>query len=727
MLLRFYRLTDKLGIVILKLGASVADWFVDGIYVLTNVTGRSTGGIFGGLLALLMLILRGIGAVLRAITTLIARLFSGFVTLVGIVANGVRRLFGIATSRTQQAGSAVVKASSSAMARRAARDEIDVTLTEDPLRVQNRRLSFLVLILGVAVLAAVIWATDPNRTQQPMPVAAAPINNNTALDAAPIATDAETNIVNTAPTVIPTATPLPQALSARGAVAYTVRENGQTDIWAVDVGSANPIRITNNPADERDPQWSADGTRLAYAARIDGNWDLYVYDLLQNATGRVTVDISFQANPTWDPAGIFLAYENYQGENLDIYAVPIDASQPPRAITEHPAPDFSPAWGPDGRSIAFTSLRDGNQDIYVVSLEDLTLTNITNTPNINEDHAAWSPDGRSLAYSAREAGAPSATVFVQAVDNLDALPPPQVIAVGRTPAWSPDGTGLAYAVDSLDGRRTDMFSVAFGESTVPFLLASVASGSTSPTWTPQPLPATLVNSGGLPPAITEPLYIEQTDTFNGDDFQLQSLAGVQTDQALLSDAVNESFEALQEATFAAAGVDFLSVLDDAFWSLERPADFGEPGRNWHRTGRAFAIPRNSIRGFPPPVEVVREDIGNQVFWRVYLRVEENTQRGQLGEPMRELPWDFLATTQGDVDAFNQGGRLRREVPTGYYIDLTQLAADYDWERVPAGSDWVANTRARNFWLFINDNNLTWCAAMLQLYSEGELVNYQCTQ
>ncbi|MEL7436312.1 MAG: hypothetical protein AAFN11_20400 [Chloroflexota bacterium] len=364
MLLRFYRLTDKVGIIILKLGAGSAEWLLDGTTAITSITSRSTGGILGGLLALILAVLGAIWSLLKAIANLLMRLLQGIASLFGIVGKGVRRLFGIVAkgirrlfgtvaTNTQQAGSAVVSASSNAMARRAARDEIDVTLTEDPLRVQNRRLSFLVLILGVAVLGAIIWATDPGRTQQPVPVVAAPVQNNTVADAAPLPTDASDTIGNVAPTVIPTATPLPQALSARGAVAYTLRQNGQTDLWAVDIGASDPIRITNNIADERDPEWSADGTRLAYAARIDGNWDLYVYDMLQDATGRVTVDISFQANPTWSPDGIFLAYENYQNENLDIFAVPIDASQPPTAITEHPAPDFSPAWSPDGRRIAF--------------------------------------------------------------------------------------------------------------------------------------------------------------------------------------------------------------------------------------------------------------------------------------------------------------------------------------------------------------------------------------
>lgn len=714
MLLRFYRLTDKFGIVIIKLGAAIADWLLESASVITSVAGRVTGGSFGIISGIVLALASFVWALLKQIGKLLS-----------VIVSFIARLSG----RTGKMGGAALtsgaNAASNAMARRAARDEIDVIVREDPLKVQNRRLSFLVLVLGVAVLAAVIWTTDPNRTQAALPVAVAPITNNdnvNVADAAELPT--EIGVVPAIATPIPTATALPEALQARGAIAYTVREAGQTDIWALDVGSRNPIRITNDVADERDPEWNADGSRLAYAARIDGNWDLFVYDAFQNATSRLTVEASFQANPTWDPVGNFIAYENYQNDNLDIFAVPIDNSQAPQAITIHPAPDYSPAWGPDTRTIAFVSLRDGNADIYIINLDDPEPINITNTPNINEDHPTWSPDGRSIAYSAREPGAIAETVFVQSMDDLNA--PPQLVAVGRSPAWSPDGTSITYAVDSIQNNRTDLYAVTFGEASVPILISSVVPGATSPTWTLQPLPAALVNSGGLPLGDSEPLFIEQTNTFDGEDFQLQSLGNVQTDQPFLSDAVNDSFDALRQTVLEDTGLDFLGRLDDAFWRIDRLPDAGEAPRSWHRTGRAFAISRTGYLGVPPPVEIVREDIGNQTYWRVYVRVSDESQRGQLGEPLRQLPWDFLATDLGDVDAYNQGGRLRREVPTGYYIDFTILSSDYGWERIPAGSDWIANERARNFWLFLNDDNLPWCAAMLQLYSEGELVNYNCT-
>jgi Tol biopolymer transport system component len=100
---------------------------------------------------------------------------------------------------------------------------------------------------------------------------------------------------------IPTATRVPTALQFGGSIAYTVRERGQTDIWALNVGSRDAIRLTNDIADERDPVWSPDGNRLAYASRKDGNWEIYIDDLTAQTSQRLTFDLSFQANPSWSP------------------------------------------------------------------------------------------------------------------------------------------------------------------------------------------------------------------------------------------------------------------------------------------------------------------------------------------------------------------------------------------------------------------------------------------
>ncbi len=685
MLLRAYRFTDKFGVVLLKLSIGLVDVLLDGLVVI-----RQT--VFG----VVALILRILWTILRPILGVFAAVIMVFVGL-------VRRTGG----QTAQAGG-------NAMARRAARTQMKAVITEDPLKAQNRTLSGVAVLLLLILFGVVLWATNPARTGTNN-AAPAPLD----LAAAALPTATQPLLQNTP---VPTATPQPSFLGVRGSMAFVSRERGQSDIWGVPIGSRAPIRLTNDPADERDPAWSPDGRRLAYASHQDGNWEIYVLDIGAEEPTRLTYDLSFQGAPAWSPDGEWLVYESYQGNNLDIYVMNIEgvlngSESPLRLPGNSDAPDFSPVWSPqgdDGRRIAFVSWRDGNQDIYSFSLDDQTVLNLTRTPTRQEDHPAWSPDGDFLAYSAFDVGLEK--VFVISADGVGSA---QVIAQGRAPAWSPDGGSVVAAVDSIDS--TQLVVTPFSGSGVSTAIIPAPIGATSLSWTAQALPQTLVNSGGLGLSIPDDLYLEQEERLNADPpYRLNTIGGVNVETAVLSDRVNDSFIAFRVRAAELTGLDFLGRLDDAFWEINRPLAPGEPRPNWLQTGRAFAITRNAIVGFPPPIEVVREDIGVATYWRVYVRVADDAQSGQLGEPLRHMPWDFASRTQGDVEAYDQGGRLKSVMPEGYYIDLTELAGDYDWSRVAAGDDWRANSTSINYWLFTKAEGLTLFAALREIYGESQL-------
>lgn len=708
MLVRAYRLTDKLGIVILKLSMAFGELSTAGVTRFTAVGRRGVGGIF----AVIFGVLGIFWGIFRRILGFVFRLLGG----------GARRA-------SQQAAGAVGTSTSNRMARRAARAEMTATVTEDPLRAQNRTLSAVAVILLAALIGVILWATGPSRQTSTL-ASLADLGSGISLSSTNAPLNA-TIVPALGSTVVPTATTLPEVLSARGSIAYTAREKGQTDIWALSIGSRTPIRLTNSPADERDPAWSPDGTKLAYASRQDGNWEIYIYDVLDGSSKRMTYDLSFQGAPRWSPDGKFLTYESYQGNNLDIYVVPVDGSQPALRVTDSSTPDFAPAWSPvnNGRRIAFVSWRNGNQDIYLFSLDnpvDSASINLTNTPNRQENYPAWSPDGKYIAYSALDEGIEK--VFVKDVDNIDA--PAQVIARGRTPAWSPDGASLISAVDSQEG--TQFVAIPFTAAGNTTLVVGSAERATSPTWTGRPLPAALLSSGGLPSGVPQSLFIEQVGSpdRNG-HYGLGTLANVVVSRSefYLSDTVNDSFNALRQRTLQAVGWDFLGKLDDAFWSFlptPRLPDAGEERRNWYYTGRAFGISRNLIAGFPQQIELVREDVGVNTYWRVYVRVSEDAAPGELGEPLRQMPWDMLSRNSGDVQAYDEGGRLKTDVPAGYYIDFTQLAADYGWVGTPAANDWRANVNGINYWLFQKTDGLSWYDAMLQLYNDSELGAFAAT-
>ncbi len=710
MLARAYRLTDKAGAAALKSSAVAVYTLLDGLTLITAAVRR----VVSGGARLVAAVLLGAG---RVIWFVVSRILGFVWLLISGVGRGLRSAIMIGLRVTGQTG----EGSGAAMARRAARAEMRGIIAEDPLRTQNRLLSLLAVGLLATLIGVVWWATSAAST--PLSPLSVDLNSpNLALVVTP-------GVVATVPaalpaTPVPTVTPLPAVLEARGSLAFTVRERGQTDIWAVNIGSRTPIRIVASPEDDRDPAWSPDGRRLAFASCQDGNWEIYIYDLVTGTTTRMTYDLSFQGAPRWSPDGQWLVYESYQGGNLDIYVVPVDGSQPAQRVTEHPAPDFSPVWSPDGRRIAFVSLRDGNQDVYLFSLDnpsdDATL-NLTNTPLRQEDYPVWSPDGRVLAYSALDEGVEK--VFVKS--STDPQAPAQVLERGRMPAWSPDGASLVFAVDSLES--TQLVASPFTEAGVATLIIPVPLRAGRPTWSGAPLPAALVNSGGLPLAVTTALFIEQENRPDADGlYKLGQLVGVSAPSPYLSERVNDSFNALRERALKTVGWDFLGELEDAFWQINRPPQPGEERRNWYMTGRQFGVNRNLIVGFPARMEIVREDLGVDVYWRLFVRVADDAQSGQLGEPLRRIPWDMLSRNQGDVEAYDQGGRLKTEVPGGYYVDFTELAADYEWVRVPAGSDWRANFNSANYWLLRKPDGLTWYAAMRELYTDGQLGGFAPT-
>lgn len=711
MLVRTYRLTDKLGMVVLKSCEVFVRLILDNFRQVTGVGQRGTSGIvgiirtvMGGIAGLVWRILRFVLWGLRSVTLFI---------------------LGLAGFTTRQAVGNMGAGASGVMARRAARAEIQATVAEDPLRAQNRVLSLLFLTVLASLIGVVLWATGPARQATVAPGVDANSGVVSLLTDGATANPTVNPVIGS--TFVPTATALPISLAARGSIAYVARDNGQDDLFAVGIGSRAAIRLTNSPADERDPAWSPDGQRLAYASRQDGNWEIYIDDLdLASPPTRMTYDQSFQGGPQWSPDGLFIVYESYQGDNLDIHIVAVDGSQTAQPVTSSTAPDFSPAWSPDGRRIAFVSWRDGKQDLYIFSLDNPTdeaSVNISNTATRQEDHPAWSPDGKYLAYSALDEGIEK--VFVKAADNP--LAEAQVLARGRAPTWSPDGASLIYAVDAQEG--THFVASPFIESGVTTLVVGAVGRASDPVWTGRPLPTSLVNSGGLSSGAPQGLYVEQVSSPDQNGlFGLGTLVNIEVSRSkpYLSDKVNDSFNALRRQSLEITGWDFLGKLDDAFWDLNRLPDAGEESRNWYRTGRAFGITRNLIAGFPSQIEVVREDIGVNTYWRVYVRVSEDAVSGELGEPLRQMPWDMLSRNSGDVQAYDEGGRLKDQVPSGYYIDFTELAEDYGWSRAAAGSDWRANVNSINYWLFEKDEALSWYDAMRELYADSQLGGFAAT-
>jgi TolB protein len=495
----------------------------------------------------------------------------------------------------------------------------------------------------------------------------------------------------------------PSLLAQQGMLAMTLRRREYTHIWLWPMGSANPVPITGGAYNDRDPVFRPDGGAVAFSSQRDGGWDLYILDLATGQLERLTDSPEFEAHPSWSPDSRQMAYERYSNGRLRISIRRVEDQ-----ALMWPGPDgmdsFEPSWSSMARAISFTGRIGKHTDIYVLNLDTQQIINLTNSPDIDERESAFSPDGTSIAYTTENDGF-SWIYRISAAGGGK----PQLVGQGDNPEWSPDSKWLAGVFQPDPLQSYLLFSPSDQQVLSPsalWLPGRVENLAWSSAVLPSPLPAWIsaaaeaeIQLPATQPAAGTPLSTQLVDL------------DVNAPDPRLSSAVVQRFQALRAAVKKQSGWDFLGTLDSAVIDIDTPMPPRETN-SWLQTGRAIAISRAAInKGW---LVVLPDPTGASDYWRLYIRTA--VQDGSLGEPLREFPWDFDAVTSGTPSAFDSGGQFFGQIPTGYFIDFTQLAAEYGFGRLPSDPDWRSYYFGIHFWEFICADGLDWFGAMGELYS-----------
>ena len=111
---------------------------------------------------------------------------------------------------------------------------------------------------------------------------------------------------------------------------------------------------------------------------------------------RLTYDSAQDAQPAWSPDGTKIAFVSDRDGNADIYVMNADGSGPVN-ITKHAGADYAPAWSPDGTKIAFQSDRETDFAVWVMNADGSNPIRLTD-PSTPAGAPSWSPDGTRIAY-----------------------------------------------------------------------------------------------------------------------------------------------------------------------------------------------------------------------------------------------------------------------------------------------------------------------------------------
>ena len=533
----------------------------------------------------------------------------------------------------------------------------------------------------------------------------------------------ETPTASLTPTVAPTQTPyiitatpeIGATISVpQGTFFLSLSDGGHFHLFAYSPQTMPLTRLTANAWDDITPALSPDGKLLAYASNQNGYWDLYRIELANGGIVRLTDTPEFDAAPSWSPDGAYLTYESLQNGNLDIFVRSATNSTQVYNLTQDPAADTSPVWSPRGRQIAFMTNRSGEPEVWIADLDrsgDDRFFNVSRSPQSVESHPAWSPDGNQLAWVSTSPVSGLTSIYIWDARTPNAMA--RTIGSGDWPVWQDSGN-IATLITAPNQTFLAGYTVIGTINLPPFLLPGPANGlafGNTPVALPGPFrqiaqmkPSTLFN-----PAIT-PL----PNALNG-HASLIRMKGVQAPYPQLHELAYDSFQAMRLQVARETGWDVLASLENAYVPLTTTLDPGL-GEDWLYTGRAFTINPALIQaGW---MSIIREDFGQQTYWHIFLRT--TAQDGSQGTPLTQVPWDFNARTSDPV-SYENGGRLSGSIPSGYWFDLTSLAVQYGWERLPALTDWRTYYAGARFNELAFTQGLDWYTAMLQLYPPEILV------
>ena len=531
------------------------------------------------------------------------------------------------------------------------------------------------------------------------------------------------------------ATASPQPISTltlnQGLLILALDEGGNIHLFAYqpeEGGAGQPLpltRLTFGPWDDINPAISPDGQTVAFASNRSGYWDIYLLELGNGGITRLTDTLAYEGSPAWSPDNKWLVYETYIDNNLEIKIQSVLTPNESVQLTYNSAADISPVWSPQGRQIAFVSNQSGEDEIWLADLDETEegrFLNISQNPNSKDTHPAWSPDGKSLVWVSEQDG--MRTLLLQELPIIsDSMETPSALnrknlGSGDWPVWSADGETILTILQApnriyLTAYPAHYPGLALPTIELPGTVNGLCWGNISLTSSLR----TIYQQAAQ--VISTPLYLPSVTSLpndNGGRYQLSSLSDVQAPHPYLHDLTDESFQALRSRIATEAGWDFLASLENAYVPLTSPLDPGM-GNDWLYTGRAFAI--NTLPLNAGWLVVIREDFGSQTYWRVFIRALY--QDGSAGIPLHDQPWDFDSRYNGDTTTYELGGAQQASIPPGYWIDITQRALSYGWERLPALTTWRASYPATRFNEFISTGGLNWKSAMLELYPPEAMI------
>ena len=170
-------------------------------------------------------------------------------------------------------------------------------------------------------------------------------------------------------------------------------DDGQADIWVLDLARGVKTRLTFGPIANEGPAWSPDGKWIAYVSDSGGHAVL----ARKPADGSGPEEQLYPEDQLafinqWTRDGKYLIYARGAIGAQDLWALPLEGERKPWKLVPH---GLEGQVGPDGRWLAYVSSESGASEVYVSAFRGQGKWQVSTHGGV---WTMWSRDGQQLYY-----------------------------------------------------------------------------------------------------------------------------------------------------------------------------------------------------------------------------------------------------------------------------------------------------------------------------------------
>ncbi|HWK64167.1 MAG TPA: Tol-Pal system beta propeller repeat protein TolB [Rhizobiaceae bacterium] len=226
----------------------------------------------------------------------------------------------------------------------------------------------------------------------------------------------------------------PRFSPTRQEITYMSYERGQPQVYLLQIETGQRELVGNFPGMTFAPRFSPDGQKVIMSLlRDDGNSNIFAMDLRSRTTTRLTNSNAIDTSPSYSPDGSQVVFTSDRGGQPQVYVMNADGSNQ-RRISYGNGSYSTPVWSPRGDMIAFTKQSGGEFQIGVMRTDGQGERILSS--GFQQEGPTWAPNGRVLMFFREAAGSGGPRLYSIDLTGRNEQPIP-TSNFASDPAWSP--------------------------------------------------------------------------------------------------------------------------------------------------------------------------------------------------------------------------------------------------------------------------------------------------